>query len=178
MQLLGSHHHTMIKQIIFITCALVFSAQADPECPKNWSDASHVEMGCLLFDGTGIMESWESAQDHCAKSVNRTGTDAAHLVEIFKQDQQDFIAMRLQEYEFATGTKRVWWIGATDELLETRWVWPFTFKIAEFSAWADGYPKNDLSANYAAMGGDKFLWQDYSNSRDHFPICQYVPTEE
>ena len=72
-------------------------------CPKYWTDATHVDMGCILFNATTSM-TWSSAQEFCW-SVN------SHLVEVFSQEEQDFLAMKAFESELLTGAKRNWWIG-------------------------------------------------------------------
>ena len=50
---------------------------------------------------------WTEAQRFCgsAESYN------SHLVEIFNQEQQDYLAMKAFESELLTGSERNWWIG-------------------------------------------------------------------
>ena len=76
-------------------------------CPKYWTDATHMNMGCLLFNATNAM-TWPEAQNYCGNSHN------SHLVEIFSREQQDFMAMKAYESELLTGDERNWWIGLTD----------------------------------------------------------------
>ena len=65
-------------------------------CPKYWSDATHVNMGCILYNATTSM-TWSDAQNFC-HSQN------SHLVEIFSQEQQDYAVMKAFESELLTGT--------------------------------------------------------------------------
>ena len=60
------------------------------KCPKYWTDATHMNMGCLLFNATNAM-TWPEAQNYCGNSHN------SHLVEIFSREQQDFMAMKARE---------------------------------------------------------------------------------
>ena len=52
-------------------------------------DATHMQMGCLLFNATTSM-SWVEAENFCSSTNSTTGI-LAHLVEIYTQGQQDFI---------------------------------------------------------------------------------------
>ena len=64
-------------------------------CPKYWSDATHVNMGCLLYNATTAM-TWSEAQKFCH-------SENSHLVEIFSQEQQDYAVMKAFESELLTG---------------------------------------------------------------------------
>ena len=77
------------------------------KCPKYWTDATHMNMGCLLFNATNAM-TWPEAQNYCGNS------HSSHLVEIFSREQQEFMAMKAYESELLTGDERNWWIGLTD----------------------------------------------------------------
>ena len=62
--------------------------------------------GCILFNATSPM-TWTEAQRFCgsAESYN------SHLVEIFNQEQQDYLTMKAHEAELLTGSESNWWIG-------------------------------------------------------------------
>merc|ERR1712156_960920 len=76
-----------IASITIANCS-VLEILGDPKsrCPKYWVDATHVDMGCLLFNATEAM-SWHAAQSFCKSEP----AYSSHLVEIFNQDQQDFL---------------------------------------------------------------------------------------
>ena len=56
-------------------------------CPKHWVDTGYygLRMGCINLNGTKSM-AWNDAQDFC-HSLNIN----AHLVEIFSEEQQQFM---------------------------------------------------------------------------------------
>ena len=72
--------------------------------------------GCLLFNATEAM-SWHEAQSFCnsISCPNSEEPNSAHLVEIFNQEQQDFMVMKAFEAESFTLSEREWWIGMTDD---------------------------------------------------------------
>ena len=55
--------------------------------------------------------SWHEAQSFC----NLEETNSAHLVEIFNQEQQDYMVKKAFEAESFTLSEREWWIGLTDD---------------------------------------------------------------
>ena len=79
----------------------------DLNCPRYWIDASHVDLGCLLFNATSPLL-WIEAENFCGGSGN-----SAHLVEIFNEYQQDFLVAEALQSELLTGQSRPWWIGLT-----------------------------------------------------------------
>ena len=81
---------------------------------------------------------------------------------------------------------RNWWIGLTDEVTVGRFYWPYSLEKVNFTAWARGYPKNDLHHNYVHLTSDSdFQWSNLNlNGMKHeemtynFPICQLLLTKE
>ena len=61
--------------------------------------------------------SWHEAQNFCnsISCPNSEEPNSAHLVEIFNQEQQDFMVMKAFEAESFTLSEREWWIGMTDD---------------------------------------------------------------
>ena len=74
-----------------INCLNLHTIQEKPKsiCPRYWVDATHLNLGCLLFNATSAM-SWIEAQNFCGSTNSSTGK-IAHLVEIFTAEQQDFL---------------------------------------------------------------------------------------
>merc|ERR1711994_370505 len=114
-------------------------------CPKYWSDATHVNMGCLLYNATAAM-TWSEAHNFCH-------SENSHLVEIFSQEQQDYAVMKAFESELLTGSPRSWWIGMTDANSEGRWYW--------------------IYSGFDYTWTDEFQTGAYHTGG--FPICQFNP---
>ena len=74
----------------------------------------------------------------------------SHLIEIFSQEQQDFIVMKAYETELLTGSGRNWWIGMTDANSEGRWFWIHSLKAAEYTSWGTRNPD-----------GVSVMWPDF-----------------
>ena len=74
-------------------------------CPSGWVNGWSVNLGCLKFDSTAA--SYSNSKTLC------TSLGASYPVEIFNQDQQDFIksyANSLVSAGTIAGTHG-WWIG-------------------------------------------------------------------
>ena len=159
----------MYKILISLLVLLILleSIHGSP-CPKYWTDATHVGLGCLFFNTTTKM-TWPEAQISCASENNH-----GHLVEIFNQEQKNFLVYKAFEIEALTGMGRYWWIGLTDETFEGRWIWPYSLKEAEFFAWNTGQPSCGTNCNYVALYyGHDYKWDDIiSNGSNLYPLCQ------
>ena len=87
----------MIRQnlkLFFVLSFLTIKAiLAIEDCPKDWIDAQNLKMGCINLNGTKSM-AWNDAQDFC-HSLNIN----AHLVEIFSEEQQQFIVLQALFHE-------------------------------------------------------------------------------
>ena len=105
---------TMNKKLLFflffifgLSVAVKLNSGKDLNCPRYWIDASHVDLGCLLFNATSPLLRIE-AETFCGKNLN-----SAHLVEIFDAYQQDFLVAEAFQSELLTSQSRPWWIGLT-----------------------------------------------------------------
>merc|ERR1712210_121631 len=111
--------------------------------------------------------------------VNSEEPNSAHLVEIFNQEQQDFMVMKAFEAESFTLSEREWWIGMTDDNSEGRWFWIHSLKPADFLPWGVWQPDGDKTANFGAMfAGFDYRWTDETSAFEYrggaYPICQFV----
>lgn len=91
-----------VKRILLLTSFFIFVSYYGisaftSTCPKYWTDATYVGMGCLYFNTTHGVP-WHEAQHFCSSL-----TSSGHLVEIFSTEQQEFLQMRLYEMEVLTG---------------------------------------------------------------------------
>jgi len=141
-------------------------------CPTYWNDATHMNLGCILFNATSKM-SWHDAQKVCKES------SSSHLVEIFSQEQQDYLTMKAFEAELLTGTEQDWWIGLTDDNSEGRWYWIDSLKAADYIPWGVWQPDGDEAANFGSMfAGFDYRWTDETSAFEYrggaYPICQFA----
>ena len=156
--------------IVSTLFCLFFVFVASLRCPKYWTDATRVNLGCLLFD-VSTEKSWLDSENFCGKNFS------AHLVEIFNEEQQEYIMMKAFELELITGKARYWWLGLTDESYEGRWYWSHSLVEANFTAWSSSrYPRNDTSINFAELLIRNYEWVDVVNDAGGvYPICQLFP---
>ena len=110
---------------------------------------------------------WIEAQQFCSQNNN------SHLVEIFSQEQQDFLVLNLLNNEQSQG-KRNWWIGLIK--IGNNWVWPHSLMNASFTSWSNGYPNNYYNYNFACMYPfGEYNWIDATATVTMHPICQFFP---
>ena len=104
------------------------------------------------------------------------------MIEIFSQEQQDFIVMKAYETELLTGSGRNWWIGMTDANSEGRWFWIHSLKAAEYTSWGtrnpDGVSDGSDGVNFVCMYADfDYNWTDEFQNGAYqgggYPICQF-----
>merc|ERR1711934_910860 len=103
-------------------------------CPDGWVDASFVEMGCLYFNSTKALSSWDDTSSMC-----QTATPNATLVEIRTEMQMAFVEMEigvLADHE----SPRYWWTAGTDVGINGQWFWASSLTPVEDYVWIDGYP--------------------------------------
>ena len=157
----------VIVSVLFCQLFLIITSS---RCPKYWTDATRVDLGCLLFDVSSA-KSWLDSENFCGKNYS------AHLVEIFNEEQQEYIMMKAFELELITGNARWWWLGLTDESYEGRWYWSHSLVEANFTAWSSSrYPRNDTSINFAELLIRNYEWVDVVNDAGGvYPICQLFP---
>ena len=172
-----SMRHSAFLVLLFATLAWGAQSNDAQKCPTYWVDATEVDMGCLWFNFKTSM-AWESAQDYC-RTLNITIPKEAHLVEIYSQEQQDFLELKFFEFEFVYGLQRNWWTGLTDDLFEGRWLWSFSLIQANFTNWYTSRPIEDTRYNYVYMDyapAYGYTWVDQAGSSwKYYPICQFFP---
>ena len=75
-------------------------------CEPGWTDASFVDMGCLLFDSEP-RHYWE-ANEFCVWDRK------AGMVELDTREQMEYISLQLQLLEMQMGQQFTWWAGGSD----------------------------------------------------------------
>ena len=157
----------VIVAVLFCQLFLIIKSS---RCPKYWTDATRVDLGCLLFD-VSTERSWLDSENFCGKNYS------AHLVEIFNEEQQEYIMMKAFELELITGNARWWWLGLTDESFEGRWYLSHSLVEANFTAWkSSSYPRNNTSYNFAELLIRNYELVDVVNDAGGvYPICQLFP---
>ena len=98
---------------LLVSAALIIemtSSEMENPCPRDWVQATFVEMGCLYFESTEKF-TWDQAAAYCQTMQNAT------LVEIYSEEQFDFVQM------MTDGLYDTWWTGGTDAGREGDWVW-------------------------------------------------------
>ena len=136
-------------------------------CPRGWVDASFVDMGCLYFNSTEALASWDDSASMC-----QTATPNATLVEILTKDQMAFVQMEIDLLE-AHEAPRHWWTGATDVGINGKWFWAPSLSPVEQFVWVSPYPQDELSnncliINYSSNAGTNINC-DYTAA---YPLCQ------
>ena len=137
-------------------------------CPKFWVQATHVDLGCLLFNSSTTY-TWPDANTYCQEQENAT------LVEILTEEQLELIQMELYVLENESGAHQ-WWIGGTDMGNEGDWFWIKSKEpVAEF-IWHQGQPAQGFKGDCAALwsGGYNYEGDDNSCTRLLYPICQQM----
>ena len=126
-------------------------------CPKNWIDATSVDMGCLHIN-TNSKGTWDDAQSFRESIENQK----AFLVEILTEDQMDFLAKELDTINAADK----YWTGGTDEGSEGQWYWATSLKEMGDFVLASGQPNGGHSNNCVGLWpGLNFLGGDDDCSR-------------
>ena len=142
--------------------------------PKDWIDATSVGLGYLYFD-TGInymqlgSKGLATVDSFCkSKSPN------SHVVEIFNQKQQSFLAQKAAEVATSTWKTRDWWIGLQKS--GKSWIWHSSSKTASYTDWSGGEPKSS-SHEYAFLETSyKFSWRSATDTFGGiWPLCQVNP---
>ena len=98
----------------------------------------------------------------------------AHLVEIFNQEQQDFMKLKANEVRKSLGKNYLyWWIGAKMKNGAMHW----THSNIKVSFWPPGM-KNQMNGDgsnecgYARGRDSEFNWSGNDKSKNYHPICQ------
>merc|ERR1712179_694422 len=109
-------------------------------CPEKWTQATWVDLGCLLFNTTKSY-TWEQAAVYC-QSSNLNST----LVTFQDEEQMEFIQMELEALEEAVGA-RDWWTSGTDITREGQWVWLSSLTPVPEFVWHSGQPAGGVNEN-------------------------------
>ena len=136
----------------------------DPDI--EWFDAQHLQFGCIGFGWDVILMESSEAEKYCVSRGYR-------LVEIYNQNQQDFIAEKCTEIR---PRPLSFWIGLKRTQGTSTWKWLDSGVVPEFTAWESGEPENgynnELLANAYPRWGYK--WADFKQHNFYKckPICQ------
>ena len=135
----------------------------------DWFDAQHLQFGCIGFGWDVILMESSEAEKYCVSRGYR-------LVEIYNQNQQDFIVEKCTE--IGPGSGEGFWIGLERTEGTSTWKWLDSGLIPEFTAWGSNQPgnnvANELLANAHFAAGYK--WADLLryNHTSAFPNCKPI----
>merc|ERR1712126_13367 len=136
-------------------------------CPSGWVDASFVDMGCLFFNSTEALASWDDSATMC-----QMATPNATLVEILTENQMAFVQMEIELLEAHEGV-HYWWTGATDVGINGKWFWAPSLSPVEGFMWCSSCPHNELNYNcmmiHYSYNAGYDINCDYTNA---YPLCQ------
>ena len=136
-------------------------------CPENWIEASFVDMGCLYFNSTKALPSWDDTITTC-----QIATPNSTLVEIMTEQQMAFIQMEIDVLADHEGARH-WWTSATDAGINGKWFWAASLAPVEDYVWHTGYPKNEAANNcmmlHSSYRAGYNIGCDYPSA---YPICQ------
>merc|ERR1711962_1191930 len=136
-------------------------------CASGWVDASFVDMGCLYFNSTKALDSWDDSATMC-----QMATPNATLVEILTENQMAFVQMEIELLEAHEG-KHYWWPGATDVGINGKWFWAPSLSPVEDFVWGAGYPstthQNNCMMIHPTYDAGYNQYRDFTNA---CPICQ------
>ena len=156
----------LVPALILIASQLSGSLSIFDNC--DWTDASEIGMGCLLFDGSGYL-TWTEAWKHCYGDHN-----GSFLVEVLNEQQNSLlVAMAEVEEALNGGAGRNWWLGASDADNEGNWYWPVSLVPMNFSNWALGEPDGGITQNHALLAASiSYEWFDVDDAyTGAYPIC-------
>ena len=144
--------------------------QNDCSCLKeqdleiDWFDAKHLQLGCIGF--VKIEMKSPEAEKYCASRGYR-------LVEIYNQNQQDFIAEKCTEIR---PRPLSFWIGLKRTQGTSTWKWLDSGVVPEFTAWESGEPENEYNDELLANAYPRwgYKWADFKQHNFYKckPICQ------
>merc|ERR1711990_188784 len=110
-------------------------------CPDKWVDASFVEMGCLYFNSTEAITTWDETSSMC-----QTATPNSTLVEIRTEMQMAFLQMEMEVLADHEGG-RYWWTAGTDAGINGKWFWATSLTPVEDYVWKDSFPNSHDNYN-------------------------------
>ena len=111
---------SIIRNILVITFFVLYAAFGSEICSSledpdiEWFDAKHLQFGCIGFVKTEMKS--PEAEKYCASRGYR-------LVEIYNQNQQDFIAEKCTEIRPGPLSNDGFWIGLKRMQGTSTWKW-------------------------------------------------------
>ena len=134
-------------------------------CPIPWFDATFVDMGCLLFNGTEYF-SWEEANIYCQTMHNAT------LLELTTIEQLEIVKMELEVIAASAGS-RDWWTSGTDVGQDGKWFWASSLEMVANFTWGPGQPSPTTMWNCLYLENSlHFMGTNVACSEELYPICQ------
>ena len=94
----------------------------------EWIDGTHLDLGCLGYVRSRLVA--RNAEEFC------TSLDS-HLVEIYNQDQQDFITQKAKQIRNETSYGGFWWIGLKRARNSSTWKWIYSNQAPNYTSWAN-----------------------------------------
>ena len=95
----------------------------------EWIDGTHLDLGCLGYVRSRLVA--RDAEEFCATSLD------SHLVEIYNQDQQDFITQKAKQIRNETSYGGFWWIGLKRARNSSTWKWIYSNQAPNYTSWAN-----------------------------------------
>ena len=153
--------------LLTLHTSLADLSTANP-CEDGWVQGTFVDLGCLLFEyNTSYI--WEEAAVYCQDRWNAT------LVEIYTEDQHDFLEVTLDLLAPHQGV-RPWWVGGTDIGREGAWYYSGTLQPVPEDPWykPDNRPSCGLACNcMCILPNYQYYAADQGCIENLFyPICQ------
>ena len=123
----------------------------------EWIDGTQYHLGCLGFVKSEKLS--HNAETFCASLDS-------HLVEIFNQNQQDFIKQKAQQF------RKMFWIGLK-RFGSNTWKWIYSNQQPNYTAWSPGEPHNGGGPMAVMHSSYDYNWADVNkNYYKHYSICQ------
>merc|ERR1711892_263167 len=138
-------------------------------CPRQWVDATFVDLGCLLLN-SNTSYTWEEANIYCQEKENAT------LIEIKTEEQLEYLQMELFTLE-GHEDSRDWWTAGTDLASEGNWYWAVTLKSVGSFIWSkeNNEPTNSTIYNCLYLHNDYgYFGSDIECTNMMYPICQQI----
>ena len=66
-----------------------------------------------------------------------------------------------------------WWMGASDQSLEGRWMWSKSQDYVGEYIWGGSHPEDDLARNYLYLSPQSYYADDGPVNEQYNFICQY-----
>jgi hypothetical protein len=145
--------------------ALCAPDAASGSCPDHWVDASFLDLGCLMFNGSKNY-TWEEANNYCQTDQNAT------LVEIETEVQLSFLRSQL-ELLADNGASHDWWTAGNDIGREGDWYWVSSLTHIGGFIWSNTQPDGGTSQNCLSLENSwGFMGRSYFCTSTFWPICQ------